>query len=120
MRGSHVAKTKFGLSQLGGKELSLTTNGKKKSDRGANHIAEIQEIAETHPQQLKKNCPKITEKEKEADSDDDDSLDDECWFLKHGPRWSVPVKLTGDILHNPVELFKFLESLKVKQLAWPK
>ena len=72
-----VSKSKSNNSHI---RFAMTTNGKKKSDRGANHIVEIQKIAETHARQSMKNYPNMTEKEKEADSDDDDSLDDEHFF----------------------------------------
>jgi hypothetical protein len=61
---SHVAEKNIGLSQLGDSKSAMTKVGKKKSRSTANHIAERQQIAESQPQQLKKNCPKMTEKKK--------------------------------------------------------
>ena len=107
---SHVAEKNIGLSQLGDSKSAMTKIGKKKSNSNANHIAELQQIAESQPQQLKENCPKMTEKEEESDCDNDDDLDDEQWYLKYAARWSGPIEVTGDILLNPVELKMYLKS----------
>ena len=100
----------IGLSQLGDSKSAMTKIGKKISNSNANHIAELQQIAESQPQRMKENCPKMTEKEEESDCDNDDDLDDEQWYLKYAVRWSGPIEVTGDILLNPVELEKYLKS----------
>ena len=52
----------------------------------------------------------MTGKGEESDSDNDDDLDDENWYLKYAARWSLPIEVTGDILLNPVELKMYLKS----------
>ena len=102
---SHVAEKKIGLSQLGDSKSAMTKIGKKKSNSNANYIAELQQIAESQPHQLKENCPKMTEKEEECDSDNDDGLDDENWYLKHAARWSVPIEVIGKATIHRVDRF---------------
>lgn len=50
----------------------------------------------------------MTEKGEESDSDNDDDLDDENWYLKYAARWSVQIKVTVDILLNPIRFKMYL------------
>jgi hypothetical protein len=47
---------------MGDSKSAMTKIGKKKSKSNANHIAELQKIAKSQPQQTKANCPEMTKK----------------------------------------------------------